>query len=710
MNNSTPSLDELLRWRANNQPSQLAYQFLDDGNTPIFESISSRLNYAQLDGEVSRIAVQISKLVEFEDELGPARVLLAFPPGLEFVTSFLACIRAGVIAVPVPPPSRRDQERFKTIVKDAQPQCVLTKLNFDNNVKNALERIEKIKLPQVAVTSLGSESGEELKENSLSEKSHLNNTAFIQYTSGSTGSPKGVIVTHSNLINNLEKIQQIFSHDENSCGVIWLPPYHDMGLIGGILQPLFVGFPVTLMPPTSFLRNPLRWLQAIDQLQATTSGGPDFAYRHCMDRIHSSDRKKLDLSSWRVAFTGSEVVRSRTLSEFSQAFAESGFQSRAWLPCYGLAESTLLAAGVKVEKPAKILQLDKQALVNSRVVKQDSSDIESITKVASGQIASEHQVLIVNPNTFEPVSNDEIGEIWLTGPSIAKGYWKQPEATTAVFAAYTQDGRGPYLRTGDLGFLSDDELIVSGRLKEMIILRGRNYFPVDIERCIEEVDVSLGSNTTAAFMVDDSEEEKLIVVQEVHRHFSGNAAESLFASIRAALSERFELTPHEIVIVKFGRLAKTSSGKIQRLRCREQYVSNQLESLANWQMTSPSSIKTSVVPKPAELTTSTIRIWLQTWLAKRIGCSRKEIEFDRPLVELGLDSLAAVDLAAAISELVGQEQSFSETMAWRYPTINALAEHICGFENDTNVSVDVNDLDAAELLLKELNLARERRM
>jgi len=400
---------------------------------------------------------------------------------------------------------------------------------------------------------------------------------LFQYTSGSTAAPRGAMLTHGNLLHNSALIQHYFEHTAESRGVIWLPHYHDMGLIGGILQPFYAGFPVTLMSPVAFLQRPLRWLQAISRAGGTTSGGPPFAYDLCVRKITPEQRATLNLSSWDVAFTGAEPVRYETLEHFAATFAPCGFRREAFYPCYGLAEATLIASGgLKAALPI-VFTAQSAALERGCVITSPRGEDGTQTLVGCGQSLGDQEIIIVHPETFTRCSPDEVGEIWIAGPSVTQGYWNRPEDTERIFRAYLADTEeGPFLRTGDLGFLKDGELFVTGRLKDLIIIAGHNHYPQDIELTVERSHPSVRPGCCAAFSVDIAGEERLVIVAEVERRHqpqrdqSSDAVAPRFTvgvarAIRRAVAESHELRVYAVLPLKPGSIPKTSSGRFSAI-------------------------------------------------------------------------------------------------------------------------------------------------
>lgn len=400
--------------------------------------------------------------------------------------------------------------------------------------------------------------------------------AFLQYTSGSTSAPKGVMVTHANIIANQQMIREAFSHDEESTFVGWVPHYHDQGLIGNILQPMFIGATSVLMSPVTFMRWPLHWLKAISMFRAHTSGGPNFAFDACVAALEREPQPDLDLSSWQVAFNGAEPIRNDTLVKFSKAFSRFGFRSSSLYPCYGLAECTLLAAGGVKQQGARVLTVDRQSLCQGEVVLDGST--QAMQLVSSGKALSQENIAIVDPKTLAPCDDGRIGEIWISGPHVADGYWNRSEQTTETFCNYLLgDARKLFLRTGDLGFLHEGCLYVTGRLNDMVIVRGMNIYPQDIEQCVSQAHESLESAGCAVFSTQEANE-RLVIVQEIRREWRKKASrDEVTIAIRRAVVMDIGVTPDDIVLLMPGHLLKTSSGKVMRSTIRSRYMDNTLE-------------------------------------------------------------------------------------------------------------------------------------
>ncbi|KAB8330057.1 type I polyketide synthase [Scytonema tolypothrichoides VB-61278] len=693
---------DVLRNRALRQQDQRAYTFLQDG-----ERESSTLSYGELDRISKAIAAQLQSIGATGQ-----RALLLYPSGLEFIAAFCGCLYAGVVAVPAyPPRANQKMSRLEAIVADAQAQVILTTEALLSNIKSRVaQNPELAALPCLATDNIDENQAESWQETPL----YGSTLAFLQYTSGSTGTPKGVMVSHENLMHNEKIIQYGMQHTEKTIFVGWLPLFHDMGLIGNMLQPLYLGIPCILMSPEAFLQKPFRWLQAISRYKATTSGGPNFAYDLCVNKITDEQRASLDLSSWQVAFNGAEPVRAETMARFAEAFADCGFRPEAFYPCYGMAETTLIVSGGSVSAQPILQNVQKQALEQNRVVPALRQNDDSQTLVGSGQCLPELEIVIANPQTMEPCQPNEVGEIWVSGASVTQGYWNRKEQTEQTFRAQLRDTKaGLFLRTGDLGFLQGGELFVTGRLKDIIIIRGRNYYPQDIELTVEQSHPALRSNSGAAFSVDIAGEEKLVVAQEVERSYLRKLnANEVITSIRRAVAEQHDLEVYAVLLLKTVSLPKTSSGKVQRSACRAKFLAGTLDIVADWSpnpkyKTNFRDLETEVESLLQQLQTGklqpeqsrnnhsdeqalskqvspsqeAIKAWLISKISNQLACS-DEIDIRQPLVQYGLSSLAAVGISGELQEWLGRE--LSPTLLYDYPTIESLTQHLAGLETRVN--------------------------
>ena len=566
------TLVSLLNYRGQCQPDKQAYIFLQNGETE-----SGSLTYGELDRQARAIAVQLQSLGATGQ-----RAMLLYPPGLEFITAFFGCLYAGVVAVPAYPPRRNHKmSRLQALLGDCEAKVALTTTAELVKIQKRLSQEPELgALHWIATDSITSDLGSNWQEPEVSGDT----LAFLQYTSGSTGTPKGVMVTHGNLLHNQQLIHQAFGHSEQTIFVGWLPLFHDMGLIGNVLQPMYLAIPCILMSPVAFLKKPFRWLQAISRYKATTSGGPDFAYDLACRRITPEQRSCLDLSSWEVAFTGAEPVRAQTLEQFTSYFAPCGFRKEAFYPCYGMAETTLMTSGGLKTEPPIIRQLKATELEKNRVVTATKEEETTRAIVGCGQSWLDQKIAIVDPASLTPCRTDQVGEICVSGPSVAQGYWNKPLQTEETFQVYLKDtGEGPFLRTGDLGFLHDGELFVTGRLKDVIIIQGRNHYPQDIELTVEQSHPALRPSCGAAFSIEFAAQEKLVIAHEVERSYLRKLnANEVIGAIHRAVAQQHELQVYAVLLLKIGSLPKTSSGKVQRRACRDGFLAGSLDVVADW--------------------------------------------------------------------------------------------------------------------------------
>jgi 8-amino-7-oxononanoate synthase len=563
-----PNLVDLLRHLAAHRGDDLAFVYLVDGEN---EEIS--ITYAELDRQARGVAAWLQA-----HGLQGQRAMLLYPPGLDFIVSFFGCLYAGVVAVPAyPPRMNRSMGRIQAIAGDCDARVALTTGAVLERVQPLLGASRDLMKVRWRATDQSHASIEAAWEYPDVGPGTL---AFLQYTSGSTGRPKGVMLTHGNLVQNSGLIKYLFDQSQRTGrGVFWLPSYHDMGLIGGILQPMFISCPNVLMSPVAFLQRPIRWLQAISKHRGTISGGPNFAYDLCVRKTTPEQRAELDLSSWSLAFNGAEPVRADTIDRFCEAFEPCGFRREAFYPCYGLAEATLIVSGGYKDAAPVIRDFLPDHLEMGHAAEGNG---EGRQMVGSGESGPGHQVVITDPENMRACPDGTIGEVWVKGPSVAQGYWNRPEETGHVFRALLADtGEGPFLRTGDLGFLDRGELFITGRLKDLIIIRGLNHYPQDIEQTIEKAHEAIRPSCAATFTVEDDESTRLVVVAEIER--SGRAqSEEIFEAIRREISREHELIVDAIVLLKSGGVPKTSSGKIQRHACRAAFLTEGLDSVARW--------------------------------------------------------------------------------------------------------------------------------
>jgi acyl-CoA synthetase (AMP-forming)/AMP-acid ligase II len=574
--NNLSTLVELLRYRALHQPERIAFTFLKDGKTE-----SASLTYQELDRYSSAIATGLTN--QFPDPLesmerAGARALLLYPPGLEFITAFFGCLYAGVVAVPVYPPKRNQNLfRLQAIAADAQAQIALITASLCQKIKSQFVQNPELANLNCLATNTLVES-----ENFCPHPATPDTLAFLQYTSGSTGTPKGVMLSHGNLICNSKYMDQIWGFSSESIMVSWLPTFHDMGLIYGILQPLYHGFPCYLIPPTAFIQEPICWLQAISLYQGTHSGAPNFAYDLCVRKITPQQRATLDLSSWHMTLNGAEPVRGDTIEQFTAAFKPCGFDLATFCPGYGLAEATLVVAGVPNNRVPNLYKFQAKALAQNHAI-EGKNEEKVQTFIGHGKPGIDTKIVIVDPELLTQCPLGKVGEIWVAGSTVAQGYWQRIEETKETFGAYLADSQaGPFLRTGDLGFIKDGELFIAGRLKDVIIIRGQNHYPQDIEAIVVQSHPALRPSCGAAFTVEVKGEERLVIVQEVERTWLRKLdVEMVVRTIRKAVVQEHDLHVYAIALIKTGTIPKTSSGKIQRRSCRAKFLEGTLDLLVS---------------------------------------------------------------------------------------------------------------------------------
>ena len=648
------TLVDLLRFRAESSPSRIVYRFLPGENRE-----EQRVTYAELDARAKSLAARIRESAASGD-----RVLLLVPPGLDYVAAYFACLYAGTIAVPAyPPHPRRPDPRIPAIVADCQPSVALTS-------EALLSRRDQWAGGDDRLASLRWIAADDATDAStVWTDAGVRNTdvAMLQYTSGSTASPKGVVLTHRNLLHNLSLIRAAFNvaHHADDVGVFWLPPFHDMGLIGGILQPCYVGRGAVLMSSATFLQRPLTWLEAMSSFRATTSAAPNFAFDLCVERIRREETVHLDLSAWHTVFDGAEPIRSDTIDRFVSAFEHAGFRREAFFPCYGLAEATLFVAGGPWGHGPTIAEVSRSALEQKRVAAATEGD--RLRLVSSGKPAAKQLVRIANPETRVACHDGQVGEIWVHGESVAAGYWNNPEETAATFGAtLAAESAQRFMRTGDLGFIADGHLYVTGRLKDLLILNGRNYYPQDLELAAERSHPNLRPGHSAAFALNGDGRETLALALEVTRHHRDNDHDAVFGAVRAALADKQGVLPDLIVLVRQNGIPRTSSGKVQRRATRSMLLDATLEVLAR----SDSDAAAEAAPGAPDAS-PTVEGWLRRWVADELQIDVATVDPTASVRDYGLDSVAAVRLVTELEQVLGRRVDVS--LLWREPTIASLA-------------------------------------
>ena len=660
------TLIDLLQQRAHNHSDEIAYTFLLNG-----ETVAESTTFAQLDTAARRIAASFQNLQAYGE-----RALLLLPAGIDFIRAYLGCIYAGVVAVPAYPPRRnRGDARLAAIAADAQARFIVA----SSELAKQSERFrtyapELLSRQWLAIEALTQTPAARWQPPAINGDT----IAFLQYTSGSTGTPKGVMVSHHNVLHNERYMHDYWPFTASSVMVSWLPMFHDMGLIYGVLHPLFQGRPSYLMSPAAFVQHPLRWLKALSRFAGTHTAAPNFAYALCADKFSATECAGLDLSAWQYAMNGAEPVRAETFERFEDLFGPYGLRPHTLRHCFGMAEATLCVTGAGHNEPTHTLHINTQALTQHQI-KQAEPGAAATPFVSAGKAQADTQVSIVDPATLQPCPSERVGEIWVAGPGVAQGYWQRPEATAATFAAYLDDGRGPFMRTGDLGFMTpDNSLFITGRLKDVLIFHGGNYYPQDIELAAHRSYAGLRADGAAAFTVTDGGAEKLVIAQEIERTALKNIdTDAAMLAIRQAVADTFDIQTHAICLLRPATLPKTSSGKVQRGLCRDYYLQNQLKQVAAWARTnSPSPIDPAVTMNSPPLTQTELQQWLVTRLAAHLQVPPEAIALDQPLARLGLDSMTAVAISGELSERLCQ--SVSPTLVYDYPTIQTLAQHVLG--------------------------------
>ncbi len=678
------TLTDVLSERARQVPDRVAFVFEGENLQ------TEQWTYSELDQRARTVAAWLEQQAEVDD-----RALLVFPAGLEFIAAYFGCIYAGVLPVPATyPKPRRPLPRLDAIVADCQPRLALTHSSV----------LEGLSLEQqsAAVASLTWTATDELTADAADYcpvERGSDDLAFLQYTSGSTSEPRGVMVTHGNLLSNLEAIRtgfQILPEEQSGrfpLGVFWLPAYHDMGLIGSILTPIYVAGTSTLLAPTTFLRHPKRWLELISERRADISGAPNFGYKMVAEKTTPAERAEFDLCDWNLAFCGAEPINPRTLTQFAEAFAESGFRADAFYPCYGLAEVTLLVTGGDGAGEPRVLHVDRNRLAHHQAVRVDQADAQALPLVSCGSPRKGICVEIVDPQSRVACDDGQIGEIWIRGGSVARGYWNQDQINQELFGACLSNGdessseSGHFFRTGDLGFLHEGQLYVTGRLKDVIIIRGRNYYPHDIERTAEESHAAVDMG--AAFSVELGDQERLVVVHQIRREHRRADPDEVLRAIRAAIVDEHEIDPHAILLIRPVSLPITSSGKVQRLRCRELYESQELPVVAQWtnslgEGSDSEDAKKFLRARPpfldklADARPDTLSVeiqpWLIAWLTQRANLMAETMEPTTPFAELGIDSLTAVEISQELDQIL--ELQLPPMGIWSCPTAESLSEYL----------------------------------
>lgn len=663
------SLAQLLCYRSGQCTDRKKIDFLND-----FGAVDSQLSYGELDKSARAIATEL-----IEGGFVGRHIIILASPGPEYIQALFGCLYAGAIPVPADPPmGGRDLNRLVSIIKDCDAPLVLTNQLLVDYLDNWMQDIDHQVLACVAVERLvylGDSSFEPVLP-------QCDDVALLQYTSGTTGQPKGVMVSHESLLQNVRQIIFAFSgvSDVHALDtevlrqlfgtVSWLPPFHDMGLIGGILSPLYAGTHVTLMSPITFLRNPYIWLKTISERKALISGGPNFSFDYCVKKITAKQKETLDLSSWRLAFNAAEPIKASTMENFSDYFADCGFNASSFVPCYGLSEATLLASAAIPETGFSKLSACDEALKKGMYRASDDGRVEKVL-VSSGREVDGNRIAIVDPVSLSRLGEGEIGEVWIQGPAVCHGYWGKPGYSMSVFAAKInrEEKEGSFLRSGDLGFLYQGELFITGRMKELIILNGQNYYPQDLELSLQSRLESLRKGCGAAFSVDRSEGESLVLVQEFDgSDFSKPAMLDLCLQARAILSCAHGVDLSELLLVRVGDLAKTSSGKIQRAEMKKRFLEGNIDAFFRW---SDGKVQTRLWKDREDTLLTEFKLWIADYLV----IEAEEVDLNISFADMGVESSVAIELIYELEEVVGREISNEELQ--RFDTVQALLQYFC---------------------------------
>jgi len=566
------SLVDIVQFYSSQKGDDLAYVYLIDG-----EEHEARITFSELDRQSQAFAATLQKFTQPGD-----RALLLYPSGLEFIIAFLGCLYAGVVAIPtIIPHLKRATPRFRSMLGDAHAVIACTQLELFDKLKLLFEEYPEFNDLKWVVN-------EQIETSAETDWKRVDNKpdelAFLQYTSGSTSTPKGAMVTHFSLLETIRDLQLGCAFDDHSTMASWLPIFHDLGLISGLLMPLYAGRPSYFMAPIAFLEKPYRWLKAISKFKATHSAAPNFSYDLCTQKVTDEEKSTLDFSNLKIIGNAAEPVRLETMQGFSDAFKSCGFDFNLFSPAYGLAEATVKVSARIYGQDISYCTLDPDALAKHKLVFLPKEDPKGYISVGCGWSSIGAEIRIVNPQTKMQSPVDEVGEIWVKSSSIAQGYWERPEETEKTFHAHLlPSNEGPFMRTGDLGFIYNGQLHITGRIKDMVIIQGRNFYPQDIELTIEKCHPALRPSFGAAFAVEDNQVDHLVVVQEVKREFrKSDDFEGIANTIRMAVAKNHGLRVQAVVLIMPSTIQKTTSGKIQRNATRDTFLSGKLETLYEW--------------------------------------------------------------------------------------------------------------------------------
>jgi len=649
------TLITMLRCAAEEDPAALAFRFLDDWGAE-----AARRTRAALATRAQAIAVEIRERAGVGD-----RVLLLHPPGLDFVDALFGCFYAGAIAVPTYPPDptriERTIERLRGILRRATPRLLVSTRPLLDAMAPLLDGLDETREIATLATDEVDDTAADLWRAPAVE---ADAPALLQFTSGSTGAPRGVTLSHANVLANEAALESVLESGPDDCGVAWLPSYHDMGLVGSVLHPLYVGFESVLLAPATFLKHPRRWLEAIGRHRGTIAPAPNFAFDLCVRKIGEEDVQGLDLTSWRVACNGAEPVRAETIDRFAERFASAGFRRETFFPCYGLAEATLIAAGSGASAPPRLRTLDAARLATGKAVAASQGSPNARVYVACGEALPGHAIRIEDPVSRAERAEGDVGEILVAGPSVALGYWDDADGTADAFVRRGANGTARrWLRTGDLGFVQSGELYVTGRSKDVVVVAGRNLYPQDVERSLERAIPGARPGCGAAFGVEGERGEALAVVLECTPDVDPKRA---IASARRCVAEEHGIELHAILLIAPGAIPKAPNGKIQRRETRERYLAGRFEPLAAYDRGRGATRR---APRAPELERG-----LVDRVARELGIDPDEIDLDEPLANQGLSSLSAATVAGEIERWLGVV--LEPTALYEHPTVRDLARHL----------------------------------
>lgn len=648
-----------LHEHATQQPTATAFRFLNDHGHETGE-----LSYLQLWQEAHSVASFLKTIAT-----PGSRIMLFFPPGLSYITAFYGCLLAGMVAVPLYPPRRNvKSDRIIKVAQSCQAVIALTTASELTTVKAAWDEQNALGLSldfySTDSIAFSPDCDPDLHQDLIDIAPAT--PAFLQYTSGSTGTPKGVIITHENIIANVRHLSLMSSGNKDDKFVNWLPLFHDLGLITAVLWPVYLGAPSTLMAPASFVRDPVAWLKAISHYRGSMCGAPNFSYDLCVDKIADADLNGIDLSCWRVAYNAAEPVRADTLHKFSERFSSHGFTAEAFYPGYGMAEATVfITGGAAALKPLQ-LTVNRKALAEHRLELVDDAHSFATKIIACGSASFPHDVKIVDPQTTHALEQGKVGEIWFAGPSVSPGYWQLGELSDATFAQKIIDDQSnfAYLRTGDLGVIYRGELFVTGRIKDLIILRGRNYYPQDIELSIAKAHSAIRPGYVAAFSLVDTDLERLVVVAEIEREFFRSMkADEVVNAIRHRVALEHEVAVDQVVLLKPYKIPVTSSGKIMRRQTRQMLLDGELDMIAQSEITGLHYVAPNTATEMA-----LCEIWRRVLKLTQLG-------IDDDFFEIGGDSINALEISVQVRKCFdGLELDVAQLL--EFPTVAQLARQL----------------------------------